>query len=150
MINAPVASFAIRAFQTADRPALEALWSEVFAGDPPRNAPSSLIDRKLTVQPDLLLVATSGATLVGAVMAGFDGVRGWIHHLAVAPSWRRHGIATALVRAAEAGLRGLGCPKVNLQVRASNDQVVAFYRRLGYATEERISMGRQLDPEGQV
>lgn len=140
----------IRPFDSADRAALEALWARVFPDDPPRNAPAQAIDRKLRVQPELLLVACvsngrGGETLVGAVMAGWDGVRGWIYHLAVTPEERRQGIATRLVREAEARLRALGCPKVNLQVRASNAGVVAFYRRLGYAVEERISLGRVLD-----
>jgi ribosomal protein S18 acetylase RimI-like enzyme len=134
----------IRSYQPGDRDSLEQLWARVFPDDPPRNAPSALIDNKLTVQPELLLVAESTATLAGAVMAGFDGVRGWIHHLAVAPEFRRQGVATQLVRAAEHGLRALGCPKVNLQIRASNREVVAFYQTLGYELEERVSMGRPL------
>ena len=134
----------VRSFADGDRAALVALWQRVFADDPPRNAPERLIDRKLTVQPELLLLAIGGGELVGAVMAGFDGVRGWIHHLAVAPEQRRRGIGRLLVRAAEEGLRRLGCPKVNLQVRATNSAVVAFYRRLGYDVEERIQMGRVL------
>jgi ribosomal protein S18 acetylase RimI-like enzyme len=105
-----------------------------------------MIANKLKVQPELLLVGLLDGRLVGAVMAGFDGVRGWIHHLAVVPEARRRGVATRLVRAAEAGLRHLGCPKVNLQVRASNSEVVAFYQSLGFAIEERISMGRRLAP----
>jgi len=135
----------VRAFVAADGPSLETLWSRVFPGDPPRNAPALLIARKLEVQPELLLVAVLDEILVGAAMAGYDGVRGWIHHLAVAPEWRRRGVATALVRACEEGLRRLGCPKVNLQVRATNAVVMAFYRRLGYEIEERISMGRVLE-----
>ena len=137
-------SLRIRRFEERDRAALVALWQRVFPDDPPRNAPEGLIDRKLTVQPDLLLVATVEDRLVGAVMAGFDGVRGWIHHLAVSPDERRRGLGTRLMRAAEEGLRRLGCPKVNLQVRATNAAVVAFYRRLGYEVEERIQMGRVL------
>jgi len=82
--------------------------------------------------------------IVGAVMAGYDGVRGWIYHLAVAPEFRRRGYCAQLVRAAEAGLRTLGCAKVNLQVRASNREVVAFYQSVGYEVEERVSMGRRL------
>jgi ribosomal protein S18 acetylase RimI-like enzyme len=97
------------------------------------------------VQPELLLVGTINEDLVAAVIAGFDGVRGWIYHLAVQPEWRRRGFATQLVRAAEAGLQKIGCAKVNLQVRATNSAVVAFYTGLGYATEERLSMGRRLD-----
>jgi ribosomal protein S18 acetylase RimI-like enzyme len=138
-------ALSIRSFTEADRAALEQLWAQVFPDDPPRNAPAIMIDNKLKVQPELLLVGTVEDTAVGAVMAGFDGVRGWIYHLAVAPEWRRRGFATQLVRAAEAGLRRLGCPKVNLQVRATNSAVVAFYRSLGYEIEERLSMGRALD-----
>jgi len=104
-----------------------------------------MIDNKLKVQAELLLVGTVDGAVVAGVMAGFDGVRGWIYHLAVAPEWRRRGFATQLVRAAELGLRALGCPKVNLQVRATNSAVVAFYQSLGYQLEERLSMGRALD-----
>lgn len=141
----PLPNLKIRPFELSDRPKLEELWGRVFADDPPRNAPAVMIDNKLKVQPELLLVGVLDQVLVGAVMAGFDGVRGWIYHLAVAPEVRRRGIATELVRAAEAGLRRLGCPKVNIQVRASNAEVVAFYGSLGFTIEERVSMGRSLD-----
>lgn len=134
----------IRPFEKPDQPALETLWSRVFSDDPPWNHPSVLIASKLKVQPELLLVGVLDGRLVGAVMAGFDGVRGWIYHLAVQPDMRRHGIGRALVQAAESGLRKLGCPKVNLQVRTTNPDVVAFYRKLGYGVEERVSMGRRL------
>lgn len=135
----------VRPFRDEDHDALVRLWATVFADDPPHNAPAGLIARKRGVQPELLLVAVADDGLVGAIMAGFDGVRGWLHHLAVEPGARRRGIGAALVHAAEAGLARLGCPKVNLQVRATNAGVVAFYRRLGYAAEERLSMGKRLE-----
>ena len=103
-----------------------------------------MIDYKLRVQPDLLLVAVIENHLVGALMAGFDGTRGWLHHLAVAPENRRQGIATDLVRAAEEGLLRLGCPKVNLQVRAENVGFLVFYQALGYRVEDMVSMGKLL------
>jgi len=81
-------------------------------------------------------------------MAGYDGVRGWLYHLAVAPEWRRRGIGTQLVRTAEGSLSELGCRKVNLQVRSTNSAVIEFYRRVGYAEEERVSMERRLDGAG--
>ena len=140
----PIPYLKIRAFKEGDRPSLEKLWDGVFADDPPWNASAIMIDAKLKVQPELLLVGFIDETLVGAVMAGFDGVRGWIYHLAVSPESRRRGVGTQLVRAAETGLSKLGCPKVNVQVRASNDEVIAFYKRLGFAVEERVSMGRRL------
>lgn len=138
----------IRSYKPSDRPELERLWSAVFADDPPWNAPSLMIENKLRIQPELLLVAALGEGVVGAVMAGFDGVRGWIYHLAVKADLRRRGIATRLVRAAESGLQELGCPKVNIQVRAENSSAVAFYESLGYHIEERVSMGRRLESLG--
>lgn len=147
-MTTPSTHFTVRSFQPTDRAALVDLWGRVFPDDPPRNAPAMMIENKLRVQPELLLVAEVEGRLVGAVIAGYDGVRGWIHHLAVAPDERRRGIGRALVRAAEAGLQKLGCPKVNLQVRTTNGGVVAFYRQVGYEIEERISMGRPLRPPG--
>ena len=138
------AEVAIRSFREADRPQLERLWCAVFPEDPPRNAPERMIDGAIGVRPESLLVAELDGAVVGVVIAGWDGVRGWIYHLAVAAAYRRRGIATRLVRAAETTLRALGCSKINLQVRASNQAVVAFYRSLGYQVEERLSMGRAL------
>jgi len=137
-------SLEIRPFLDRDQRAVVALWEEVFAGDPPWNVPAEMIRRKSTVQPELFLVAHSQEKVLGTVMAGFDGVRGWIHHLAVSPSIRRAGVATRLMHAAEDGLKRLGCPKVNLQVRSTNAEVVAFYRAIGYEVEERVSMGKRL------
>jgi ribosomal protein S18 acetylase RimI-like enzyme len=134
----------IRPFNSKDRSAVVALWREVFADDPPWNEPEGVIDRKLTVQPELFLVADNQGTIIGTVLGGFDGVRGWIHHLAVAASHRRKGVARSLMRAAEQGLKQLGCPKVNLQVRATNLAVIEFYRALGYNIEERASLGKRL------
>jgi ribosomal protein S18 acetylase RimI-like enzyme len=107
-----------------------------------------MIRNKLRVQPELLLVATIDGAMIGAVMAGFDGTRGWIYHLAVDAQYRRRGVGTALMHASEERLRALGCPKINLQVRAANDGVVAFYRSLGYAVETHVSLGKViLEPE---
>jgi ribosomal protein S18 acetylase RimI-like enzyme len=135
----------IRPYQPKDHAQVVALWSEVFADDPPWNEPAAMIRRKLTVQPELFFVACIDDQVVGAVMAGFDGVRGWIHHLAVYNSYRRQGIASLLMRAAEKGLEAAGCPKVNLQVRATNSSVIAFYRSLGYEVEDRASLGKRLE-----
>jgi ribosomal protein S18 acetylase RimI-like enzyme len=134
----------IRPFVEHDRVEVIALWEEAFADDPPWNAPQAVIGRKLTVQPQLFLVGELEGKVVATVLAGFDGVRGWIHHLAVVPSLRRRGIATQMMREAESGLAKLGCPKVNLQVRPTNANVVAFYQSIGYQVEERVSMGKRL------
>src|SRR4030095_4930847 len=112
------------------------------------SSPDVIVENKLKYEPELLLIGEVDGTIVGAVIAGFDGVRDWLYHLAVAPEFRRRGFATRLVREAEDGLRRLGCPKVNLQVRLSNHEVVAFYRSVGYKVEERVSMGRHLEGPG--
>ena len=134
---------------------VDALWRTVFPGDPPWNAAAVAIPAKLALQPELLLVALddrSGvrpmgltpSTVTGTIMAGYDGHRGWLYALAVMPAHRRTGIAKALVEEALSRLRALGCTKVNLQVRSGNDAATAFWRSMGFAIEERVSMGRRL------
>ena len=78
------------------------------------------------------------------VVGGFDGVRGWVYHLAVHPEHRRQGIGRLLMQAVEQALEQLGSPKVNLQVRTGNASVIAFYRSIGYALEERTSLGKRI------
>ena len=77
-------------------------------------------------------------------MAGYDGHRGWIYYVAVSPTHRRRGIGTLLMTEVEERLARIGCPKLNLQVRSSNPEVVAFYEQLGYQVEERISLAKRL------
>jgi ribosomal protein S18 acetylase RimI-like enzyme len=134
----------IRPYTAADRDGVVALWAEAFPGEPSYNQADAMIDRKLRVQPEMFLVSIRHGVVVGTVMAGYDGVRGWIHRLAVARAARRRGIATALLRAAEDCLASAGCPKVNLQVRARNAEVVAFYEAAGYRVEDNISMARHI------
>lgn len=134
----------IRAYRAADRAAVIALWNEAFAADPLHNVSAEMIDRKLRVQPELFLVALADGVLVGTVMAGYDGVRGWLHRLAVSSLRRRAGVGTALVRSAEASMAKMGCPKVNLQVRATNAAVIGFYRALGYEPDDNLGLGKRL------
>ena len=138
----------IRPYQSDDLEEVVALWKDVFPGDPPWNEAATVIRRKLGVQPQLFLVGLYDEHVVATVVAGYDGIRGWIHHLAVCSSQRRRGIGRDLMHAAEKGLAKIGCPKVNLQIRATNDSVVEFYRTLGYNIEERISLGKRLDNAG--
>ena len=144
MVHTLKAKVVIRPYEPQDQAEVISLWKDVFSDDPLWNEPATVIRRKLTVQPELFLVGYADGRLVATVLAGFDGVRGWIHHLAVHPAHRRRGIARALMGAAEEGLAKLGCPKVNLQVRATNTAVVSFYRALGYSIEERTSLGKRL------
>jgi ribosomal protein S18 acetylase RimI-like enzyme len=139
MIDFPIEPYGVAHF--AD---VSVLWREAFPDDPPWNAAEVVIPAKLAVQPELFLVALDGPRVVGSIMAGYDGHRGWLYAVAVRGLHRRRGIGAALVRAAEGRLHALGCRKINLQVRATNRAVVAFYERLGYAVEERVSLGKRL------
>lgn len=137
----------IRPFAPADEDAVVALW-ERCGLTRPWNDPRKDVRRKLRVQPELFLVGTAGGEIVASVMAGYDGHRGWIYYLAVAPDRRRRGYGRAIVAEAERLLRAAGCPKINLQVRTSNREVIEFYRRLGYAADEVVSLGKRLEHDG--
>lgn len=134
----------LRLYQPSDEASVVALWRVVFADDPPHHDPAASIQLKMETQPELFFVAVRGADVVGTIMAGFDGHRGWIYRVAVSPQQQRQGIGTALVRHAEAALIARGAPKINLQIRVTNRQVAAFYEHLGYVVEERISMGKRI------
>jgi len=120
------------------------LWKSVFGYDAPHNEPNFVIEKKLAMSDGLFFVAEVGGKVVGTIMAGYDGHRGWIYSLAVQPECRMRGIGSQLVRQAEKELYRLGCPKINLQILQGNESVEAFYRKLGYQTEPRISMGKQI------
>ena len=117
----------IRRFTSADEEAVVALWEDAGLTRP-WNDPRKDIARKRTVQPEGFIVAVAGEEIVGSVMAGYDGHRGWVNYLAVAPHARRSGVGRSLMAEAEQVLEGLGCPKVNLQIRATNLTAVALLR----------------------
>src|SRR5262249_4374342 len=108
-----------------------------------------LHDPQLSViSPELFLVAEHQGRIVATVIGGFDCFRGWIYHLAVTSGERRAGVGRAMMAEVEKRLRNLGCAKINLQVRSSNDTVIQFYRDLGYSVEDRVSMGKPLNETG--
>ena len=134
----------VRKFRAADRDALIDLWTTIFREDPPHNEPARVLDAKLAVD-DLVFVAVDGNELIGACLAGYDGHRGWLYAVAVAPANRRAGVGSQLVEQAVDALRVRGCIKVNLQIRAGNAEVAAFYAALGFSVEDRISMGMLIE-----
>jgi ribosomal protein S18 acetylase RimI-like enzyme len=107
-------------------------------------APEQVIARKRQARPDLLLVAEKHGEIVGTAMAGYDGHRGWVYHVAVAPAARRQGIGAALMAEVERRLAALGCPKVKIQVHTANPGAILFYRALGYGDDGVVSMGKTL------
>lgn len=122
---------------------LDALWREAFPNDPPRNGAAQSVPAKLAEQPDLLFVALDGDTVIGSIMAGYDGHRGWLYAVAVSKARQGEGIGSVLVAHAEQALRAKGCIKVNLQVREGNP-VAGFYEKIGYEIEPRTSMGKSI------
>lgn len=134
----------IRAFAPADTEATVQLW-QACGLTRPWNDPYQDIDRKLQVQPEMFLVGTDADDAVMAsIMIGYEGHRGWLNYLAVHPSLQRQGHARRLVQLAEQMLTARGCPKLNLQVRAGNDAVLAFYASLGYAHDHSVCLGKRL------
>jgi alkanesulfonate monooxygenase SsuD/methylene tetrahydromethanopterin reductase-like flavin-dependent oxidoreductase (luciferase family)/ribosomal protein S18 acetylase RimI-like enzyme len=134
----------IREFCDDDAPAVAALWRRVFRDDSRWRAPEAVFARRRTRQRELFLVATLDGAVVGTTLAGYDGHRGWLYRVAVVPEEQRRGIGRALVREGELRLHQLGCPKINVQIEGTNTDVVRFYERLGYAVEDRVSMGKPL------
>ena len=131
-----------------DRDAVISLWKHVFGHSSGHNEPSFAIDQKLKVNDRLFFVAVD-VQILGTVMAGYDGHRGWIYSVAVSSEHRKRGIGTSLLRHAEAALEACGCAKINLQVLQTNQKVVRFYEQLGYTIEPRISMGKKLSRPNQ-
>jgi ribosomal protein S18 acetylase RimI-like enzyme len=137
----------IRTYTEDDLDRVVELWGIVFPSAPAHNDPVDDVQSKLGVQPELFFVAESDGIIIGTAMSGFDGHRGWVYYVAVHPEFRRRGIGTLLMNKVEEGLAIAGCPKLNLQIRADNAAVQAFYESLGYLVEDRISMGKRLSQD---
>lgn len=137
----------IRPYAESDEDAVVRLW-EACELTRPWNDPRKDIARKLAVRPDLFLVGVIDGEVVGTVMAGYEGHRGWINYLAVHPGRRRRGVGRAIMAEAERLLALTGCPKINLQVRSTNAAVIAFYQSLGYAMDDVVSLGKRLVEDG--
>ena len=132
----------VRPYQPSDRDALVRLWA-VCDLVRPWNDPNRDIDRKLAWDPENFLVIDHDGRLVGSVMVGYEGHRGWVNYLAVDPEHQHQGLGRLLMEKAEELLRELGCAKLNLQVRSSNEGAIGFYRTLGYRVDESVSMGKR-------
>ncbi|MHC5770518.1 MAG: GNAT family acetyltransferase [Nostoc sp.] len=141
-----MAGMEIRAFELTDESAVIALWMRCGLTQP-WNDPKKDIERKLCVQPHLFLVSIIGQEIVATVMAGYEGHRGWINYLAVAPQYQRQGIGKLMMLEAEQLLVEVGCPKINLQVRTTNSEVIKFYQHLGYVVDDVISLGKRLESD---
>ena len=137
----------IRAYAATDEEAVISVWERCQLTRS-WNDPRKDIARKVRVEAELFLVGEESGEIVATVMAGYEGHRGWINYLAVVPERQRRGYGELLLREAERLLRERGCPKINLQVRTTNEGVIAFYRHLGYAVDEVVSLSKRLEHDG--
>ena len=128
---------------TADIPALVALW-EACGLTRPWNDPERDARLALEGAASAILGLRDDSTLIGSVMTGFDGHRGWVYYLAVAPDRRREGLGRRLMEAAEAWLCARGAPKLQLMVRAGNAEALGFYEALGLERQDVVTLGRFL------
>lgn len=133
----------VRRFETPDEEEVVALW-EACGLTRSWNDPRRDIARKLAVQPELFLVGTIDDRIVATAMAGYEGHRGWVYYLAVSTDHRRRGLGRSMMGEAERLLLARRCPKINLQLRTSNPEAIGFYRALGYAEDEVVSLGKRL------
>ncbi|GGN30632.1 MULTISPECIES: GNAT family acetyltransferase [Marinomonas] len=134
----------IRQYEEKDRKTVIALWNQCGLVAP-QNDPHKDIDRKLKVDADLFLVGVVDNELVATVMGGYEGHRGWINYLAVSPDHQRKGYGQAIMKAVERLIIAKGCPKINLQVRNTNQTVIAFYNAIGYGNDQVVSLGKRFE-----
>lgn len=132
-----------RSFTEADRKDIIALW-KACGLTRPWNDPDKDISRKLTVKPELFFVGELDGKVMASAMAGYDGHRGSVFYLAVSPEYQRRGFGKLMMQHIEVALTAMGCPKLNIVVRSSNDEVLEFYGLLGYGVDDVLSLGKRL------
>ncbi len=136
----------IRIYQATDQQAIVDLWNECGLVVP-WNDPTKDIQRKVLVGADLFLVGELNGELIASVMGGYEGHRGWANYLAVRPDHQDKGYARLLMSELERKLLEKGCPKINLQVRDTNIDIIRFYEALGYKADAAVSLGKRLIPD---
>jgi ribosomal protein S18 acetylase RimI-like enzyme len=136
----------IRPFTKSDEKEVIKLWFKCNLVVPWNN-PKSDIERKLKVNPELFLVGIIDDRIISTVMGGYEGHRGWVNYLAVDPDFQKQKYGKEMMRVIEDKLKQLGCPKINLQVRDDNTDVIEFYKSIGYYDEKVVSLGKRLIPD---
>jgi ribosomal protein S18 acetylase RimI-like enzyme len=139
--------FQIRPYRADDLQDVIELWRSCELVRP-WNGPQKDIERKLRVNPEWFLVALCDHQLIGTVMVGYEGHRGWINYLAVAANFRHQGIGARLMEKAEKILRDAGCAKINLLVRVENQPALSrFYESLGFRLDKVVCYGKRLQED---
>ncbi len=139
-------SIEIRKFIEDDSKSVVELW-DACGLTRPWNDPNKDIDRKIQFQSDLFFVGTVNSNIVASAMAGYDGHRGSVFYLAVHPEFQELGYGQKLMTHIENVLTKIGCPKLNIVVRSTNERVLKFYNNLSYTTDNVVSIGKRLIPD---
>lgn len=142
--EAPILEATINHADDGDIAAIVALWERAGLTRP-WNDPHADIALARRGPHSTILVAKEDGTLLGTVMVGHDGHRGWVYYLAVEPARQRQGLGSTLLTAAEDWLRARAVPKLMLLVRPDNAEVRAFYHAEGFIEEPRIIFSKRLD-----
>jgi len=133
----------IRKFEAEDTQSVIKLWLKCNLVRP-WNDPAQDIARKMKVNPELFLVGVSEERIIATAMGGYEGHRGWVNYLAVDPECQKAGLGRLIMQELEKLLLGMGCPKINLQVRSENHTALQFYSRIGYKNDNVVSLGKRL------
>jgi ribosomal protein S18 acetylase RimI-like enzyme len=136
----------IRSFNMGQEKAVIELWQECNLLHPGNN-PSFDIKRKMKVNPELFLVGVAEGKVIATAMGGYEGHRGWVNYLAVAPAYQRKGYGRQIMVEIEKRLLAMGCPKINLQVRNGNTAALEFYGKIGYKDDSVVSLGKRILPD---
>ena len=140
------AEFAIRRIRNGEEEAVAGLWRVCGLTQPWNDPYDDIGSARTNVSSEIFLAITNnGGEIAGSVMAGYDGHRGWVYYVAVAPEYRAQRLGKRLMHHAESWLRELGARKVMLMIREDNEEVRRFYERLGYGIEKRTVMSCWLD-----
>ena len=133
----------IRLYEPDDEEKLITLWNECNLVVP-LNDPAKDIQLKFAQNDDLFFVGIINDKIAGSCMAGFDGHRGWIYYLAIKPEYQKKGYAAKLVQHAQKALAAMGCPKINLMVRKTNERVIRFYKTIGFNDDPVTVLSKRL------
>ena len=135
--------FTIRPYGNDDESEVVDLW-KLCNLIVPKNDPVVDIHEKMNFQPNLFLVGITKDTLIGSIMIGYEGHRGWINYLAIHPKYRMRGFGAMLMDHATTLLKSMGCKKINVQIRNSNISVIEFYKKCGFSDDDVVGYGKRI------
>ncbi len=126
-----------------DRDTIIALWQACDLTRP-WNDPVKDFDRAMLGENSTIIVSEQNGVIIGSVMVGEDGHRGWVYYLAVDPNAQRNGLGRKLMQAAEDWISARNIPKSQLMVRTDNEAALGFYEALGYEVQAVATLGKRL------